>query len=207
MKKIIIGVLIPILYISLNHAAFVPKQEVLGERLMKAVMYNKFDQATELLEKGAPANWKDSFGATPLMMVAAKEETDKTIEMAKKLLEADADVNAQEARGNTVLHYALFRFRPRLIDLLIQYNVNPNVKSKAQQGKTPLMMAVVSGQKEFVEKLLQAGADPTIKDDLGRTAISVAPHDILAVLTVPDGLDHTLAQLTKQLKMLSGILG
>ena len=48
------------------------------------------------------------------------------------------------------------------------------VDSRAEDGRTPLMLAANKGDKDLVSLLLQAGADPTLADKSGATAASLA---------------------------------
>lgn len=58
-----------------------------------------------------------------------------------------------------------------------------------ETGKTALMAAVLQGNYKIVEYLLEAGADPNIKDKYGRTALKIAndhqknhPYNIIGTL-------------------------
>merc|ERR1711964_551897 len=68
-------------------------------------------------------------------------------------------------------------FPEDIADMIVGYLPPPAIDQQTSEGKTPLMCAVhtaCNGQTETVETawlLLQAGADPTITDDEGNTAL------------------------------------
>lgn len=65
------------------------------------------------------------------------------------------------------------------------WGIDPNCRSK--RGRTPLM-ANVSGpvpSVAVVEKLLAAGADPTLTDVRGRSALAIARHKLIKVQAKP----------------------
>jgi ankyrin repeat protein len=57
-----------------------------------------------------------------------------------------------------------------MVQLLLDAGANPDAKTQA--GMTALIAAARSGDALGAAKLLQAGADPTIKDKYGNTAES-----------------------------------
>ena len=57
-----------------------------------------------------------------------------------------------------------------IIKLLVEEG-SASVNLNSSYGVTPLIAAAAAGQREAVDYLLQNGADPTAKDDLGKTAL------------------------------------
>jgi len=102
---------------------------------------------------------------SPLMMAALKGHLD----LAKKLIERGADVNKT---GWTPLHYASTNGHLPIMELLLEHHAY--IDAESPNGSTPLMMAAHYGTPAAVKLLLEAGADPTLKNQLGLTAIDFA---------------------------------
>ena len=105
---------------------------------------------------------------SPLMMAALKGN----LEAVKALLARDADVNKT---GWAPLHYAASagsRQHVAIIALLLENHAY--IDATSPNGTTPLMMAAQYGSNEAVQLLLDEGADPTLKNQLGLTAADFA---------------------------------
>jgi len=105
---------------------------------------------------------------SPLMLAALKGNLDAV----KALLARDADVNKP---GWAPLHYAASAGTPRhteIIALLLEKNAY--IDAASPNGTTPLMMAAHYGSLASVQLLLDEGADPTLKNQLGLTAYDFA---------------------------------
>mgnify|MGYP006141233723 FL=1 len=107
-------------------------------------------------------------GETPLMIAAIKGRLD----LARRLIERGAEVNKP---GWTPLHYAATFPGPSAPDvtrLLLEHHAY--IDAESPNGSTPLMMAAHYGNTTVVKLLLEEGADPLIKNQLGLTAIDFA---------------------------------
>jgi ankyrin repeat protein len=105
---------------------------------------------------------------SPLMLAAIKGN----IEAVKALIARDADVNKP---GWTALHYAASGTTPeqtRIIALLLENHAY--IDAASPNGTTPLMMAAQYGKSEAVQLLLDEGADPALKNQLGLNASDFA---------------------------------
>lgn len=105
---------------------------------------------------------------SPLMMAAIKGN----VEAVKALIARDADVNKT---GWTPLHYAASAGSPQhavIIALLLENHAY--IDAASPNGTTPLMMAAHYGSAGAVQLLLEEGADPTLKNQLGLTAADFA---------------------------------
>lgn len=105
---------------------------------------------------------------SPLMMAAIKGSVDAV----KALVARDADVNKT---GWAPLHYAASAGSPQhaqIISLLLERHAY--IDAASPNGTTPLMMAAHYGSTEAVQLLLDEGADPTLKNQLGLTATDFA---------------------------------
>jgi tankyrase len=97
-----------------------------------------------------------------------------------KLLKVGADVHATDKNGVTALHHAV-RFRsPTAVRVLIAYGADVNQQCR-RNGSTPLHRAVTQtgapgtagrarAAREIIELLLTGGADPSIKNKIGKRA-------------------------------------
>lgn len=103
-----------------------------------------------------------------LMMAALRGN----LPAARILIERDADVNKT---GWTPLHYAASSSAPEaqdMVRLLLEHAAY--IDAASPNGSTPLMMAASFGQIDVARLLLQEGADPSLKNQLGLTAIDFA---------------------------------
>ena len=102
---------------------------------------------------------------TPLMIACLKGH----LEIARMLVARGADVNKT---GWTPLHYASSGGHVALIQMLVDENAY--IDAESPNGTTPLMMAAMYGSPEAVKVLLDAGADPAVKNQLGLAAADFA---------------------------------
>jgi uncharacterized protein len=102
---------------------------------------------------------------TPLMMAVLKGQ----VAMAAAMLAKEADVNKP---GWAPLHYAATAANIELITLLLENHAY--IDAESPNGSTPLMMAAQYGTASAVKLLLEEGADPLLKNQLGLTAIDFA---------------------------------
>lgn len=102
---------------------------------------------------------------SPLMMASLKGH----LELARKLIERGADVNKT---GWAPLHYAATNGHLEIMNLLLDNYAY--IDAESPNGTTPLMMAAQYGSAAAVKLLLEAGADPGLKNRLGLTAIDFA---------------------------------
>lgn len=102
---------------------------------------------------------------SPLMLAALHG----LLAECQKLIEQGADVNKP---GWTPLHYAATHGHLTVMQLLIEENAYLDAESP--NGSTPLMMAAHYGTPSAVKLLLESGADPTLKNSLGLSAMDFA---------------------------------
>lgn len=111
---------------------------------------------------------RNSTDESPLMIAALMGQTD----WVAKLIARGGDVNKT---GWTPLHYAATRGNLAAMSLLLDNYAY--IDASSPNGSTPLMMAAFYGTPEAVNLLLQAGADPLIKNAKGMTAIDFAQQN------------------------------
>ncbi|MDD3785111.1 MAG: ankyrin repeat domain-containing protein [Porticoccaceae bacterium] len=114
-------------------------------------------------------NAKSLVGETPLMLAAIGGD----LELARRLIvHRKAEVNQP---GWTALHYAASSKSPASVDmvhLLLEHHAY--IDAESPNRTTPLMMAAQYGLPEVVTLLLDQGADPSLRNDKGLTAIDFA---------------------------------
>lgn len=137
--------------------------------LVLALQLESFKAFDALLQ--APALKVDQTnpqGESALMLAAIKGYLD----LARALVAKDADVNKT---GWTPLHYAASgttQDAKAMVALLLEENAY--IDAASPNGTTPLMMAVRYGPGDVARLLVQEGADPTLKNELGLTALDFA---------------------------------
>jgi len=169
------------------------------EDFFKAVQFDNVRVVQGLLQRGFDPNTVNPDGV-PALMLAVREPSLKVaellaahpdtktevrnsndesvlmlaaikgyLELVQKLVDNDADVNKT---GWTALHYAASGGHVPVIAHLLEHSAY--IDAESPNGTTPLMMAAMYGSPEAVKHLIQAGADLTIKNQLGLTALDFA---------------------------------
>jgi len=159
------------------------------------------DQRTvgQLLARGFDANTRDPQGLHPLILairqpspavlerllgapglqVEARNRNDESAlmlaalagmtDVCRRLIALDADVNKP---GWTPLHYAASGGHAEIVQLLLEHSAYIDAQSPNQS--TPLMMAAMYGNTRTLSVLLEAGADASVKNQKGMTALDFA---------------------------------
>lgn len=107
-------------------------------------------------------------GESPLMIAALNGQ----LALARRLIERKAEVNKP---GWTPLHYAATSATPAspdMVRLLLEHHAY--IDAESPNRSTPLMMAAHYGLPAVVKLLLEEGADPTLRNEQGLTAIDFA---------------------------------
>lgn len=137
-----------------EHALLVAVRENAVKAVSALLAWNKIEVE--------PRNKADE---SPLMLAALGGQLD----IAKRLIDQGADVNKT---GWTPLHYAATRGHIELMALLLDKNAY--IDAASPNGTTPLMMAAFYGTPSAVKLLLEAGADPMLRNQKDLTAIDFA---------------------------------
>lgn len=177
----------------------VKKTDINGWTLLHyATMCNWLRMVQLLIQNGADVNAKEkNLEQTPLHFIifaignflrdSASRNKDNTeayipklIQTLSLLINAGADVNAQDRNGKTPLHHAVERGCFALVQQLLVYSSNPNLQD--EKGRTPLHYAVFNNDLQIINLLRGCdldgcrllvgdyGTDVTIKDNQGLTA-------------------------------------
>ena len=127
-----------------------------------------------LLEKGAHVNFQGPDGTTALMIAARNSLRNTEI-----LLAHGARVDLLDDIKQSVMFFAVLGEDPAVIPVLTAAGAPINIYN--QYGNTPLIVAASKGKPAMVAELLRQGADPSLTDKNGITALG---HSIK---TIHDG--------------------
>lgn len=117
-------------------------------------------------DAGMNANAQDSDGRTVLIAAAARGD----LQVVNALLARAVDPNVKDKRGYTAMSHAIEAMYEEVVDALLG---NPRLDPNARglNDRPALMAYVWRDNKERVEKLLAHGADVTLQDADGDTAL------------------------------------
>ncbi|KAF8600850.1 ankyrin [Ceratobasidium sp. AG-I] len=112
------------------------------------------------------------------MLAAAKQDNDELIlEIFEK--EGSFNINFRDGLGNTALHYAAANASLDVLEHILEQDECDVDLQNRIEGHTPLHLAVRIPDKDerqaVVESLLDAGADPRVKDKHGQRPIDSVP--------------------------------
>ena len=175
-----------------------------GVDIWTAAQTGNIEVVKQHLADGVDVNSKNDIGRTPLDVAIAfkqspiadllRQHSGKTrdelkaaesivaairlgnIEAIKQHLADGADVNAKEAKNQiTPLHWAAWRGRKEIAELLIAKGADLNTKNK--DGGTPLHNAAWKGHVEIAKLLIVKNADVNAKDVEGQTPLDWAEEE------------------------------
>jgi uncharacterized protein len=145
----------------------------LDQRLIRAVKANDLALARELIAPGADVNARDEIRDSAFLYAGAEGLN----EILRLTLEHGADVASTNRFGGTALIPASEHGHVETVRILIEAGVPVNHVNDL--GWTALQEAILLGdggpsQQAVVDLLLDAGADPDIRDRQGHTALENA---------------------------------
>lgn len=172
----------PILELQLRHFDLNTKDEKGTPALVLALANDSFKVAEYLIQqRELNLDATNPNGENALMMAALKGQ----LSLAQALLKRGAEVNKP---GWTPLHYAAASAAPeseKMVQLLLDHYAYIDAASPNQS--TPLMMAARYGSSKGVQLLLNEGADATLRNDKGMTALdfanSVSRKDVASLIS------------------------
>jgi uncharacterized protein len=124
-------------------------EKALSEILLSAVRDGNIFLVQTLLENSADPNYRDEHDlATPVISIAVVENRSEIVHL---LIEAGADVNAQDKLGRTALTYACALNRRKLVSFLLASGACSNTLDR--QGYKPRRVAIHRGHKKIVKLL------------------------------------------------------
>ena len=177
--------------------------------LMFAARTGDLKSAELLLDAGAEVNAATEAGLSPLLIASASldaitgsdyrlvVEESQHESVGALLLDRGADVTQGDQYGMTALHYAVEMNKPSLLRALLKRDADPNaqltqglpfrrgdyVGREAYDGASPFWLAARLGNVEMMRELLDAGADPELRQAWGVTPTMVAAG-VTAVLAL-----------------------
>jgi ankyrin repeat protein len=142
------------------------------DRLIRAALNGDLKQVNALIAERVDLDAMGGLGrdkAQKALVVAAEFGRDEII---KALLAAKADINTQDALGQTALMVAARDNHDTTVALLLNAKANTSLRDKLGK-KTALMYASDRGNVNAVKLLLDAKADPMEQDSQGRTTLEI----------------------------------
>jgi hypothetical protein len=145
--------------------------------LIQASSKGDYQVVQKLVQSGVNINEPDSNGDTPLMNAIR----DGKAEVAKYLIESEADIKAKNKKGYDALlcavdavDYGQFEIVKSLI------NKGANLESKDLSGRTPLVIAALNvtvyglPNADVIKLLIESGADVNAKSAADETVLDLA---------------------------------
>jgi ankyrin repeat protein len=97
-----------------------------------------------------------------------------SLEIVDLLLDHSADPNLLDADGDSPLYAAIVERQFAIAERLLNRGADVNYQCKNTEHSTPLHTAASYGLGEFIQLLVEHGANPDLKDELGNTAYDYA---------------------------------
>jgi len=155
----------------LNAGASWKSKDINKNNILQIAAINGNEKLIQYLlkQKKVNINMKNDLGMTPLLLAIAptSSEPDR-LEIVKWLIKNGANPLDYSKDGSTALHVSALQNQPAIINLLLSNKQILNAKD--HEGRTPLMIAVQSGNLISVKELLGGGSNQSIKDNYGKTA-------------------------------------
>jgi quinoprotein dehydrogenase-associated probable ABC transporter substrate-binding protein len=154
---------VPTIKVLLDAGAKVEELGPQGFRpLALAIGESKYESAKALMDAGADVNVPSGSEAlTPLMIASAQSApaegarflpgSTRPIDIAKSLIDRNADVNAKSSNGMTALMIAAAHNNPPMIGLLMESGADPDAKNN--QGQTASEVAQINGNLEAAQAI------------------------------------------------------
>ncbi|XP_046547545.1 serine/threonine-protein phosphatase 6 regulatory ankyrin repeat subunit A-like, partial [Haliotis rubra] len=113
-----------------------------------------------LSQKVADINSRGQYGRNPVMLAAEKGHR----AVFDLLVREGADVSLLNDNRNNILHEACIGGHVDMVKYVLSQKV-PDINSRGQYGRTPVMMAAEMGHREVFDLLVREGADVSLLND------------------------------------------
>lgn len=124
-----------------------------GIQLLEAILVRDMSQAQGLLMAKVDVNrHRDKQQRTALHLAA----TQGVVGLCRMLINHGAELDGQDALGNSALHLAVLDWQNLMIRVMLEAQASPNLVNAT--GETPLMLAVNAGNMQAMQLLLDANA-------------------------------------------------
>ena len=167
--------------------------------LSHAIKFKRTKIVKLLLDKGAYLVTKDRVDHSLYLAVSSGQ-----IEIVKLLLDKGADPNKIDPYGQNSLYYVKHK---EILRLLLDKGADINLQDN--EGKTPIFMALNTGDKYIFKLLIEWGADIKAKDNFGRSLLHIAAYkaykDIVELL-LKKGLDPNTQDNSGQTPLYRAVL-
>ncbi|XP_003485912.1 caseinolytic peptidase B protein homolog [Bombus impatiens] len=162
-----------------------------------AAKYGNIRELTNIIKEGIDVNMRHPLGWTALHLAAINAKP----EVVKLLLKHGADANLQDEFIN-VYGTAIEKGLHTLDVLMIrEEEFCDHLNSRATfKGFTALHYAVLADSKPCVQALLEAGADPTMKNESGHRAVEYAKDGELKEMLIKRAIKYDEIMKEKELE-------
>jgi len=145
-------------------------EEYRGESMLMTALRNNSMRVVDVLLQAPDLkiNARAKNGDTALMVASFLGNTDAV----RKIIARGAEVNQP---GWTALHYAAANGSVETIAVLLEHHAY--IDTESPNKTTPLMMATRFGKLDAASLLIAEGADLTLKNDAGMTALDFAKEN------------------------------
>lgn len=167
--------------------AVIPEKRSPEELLHKLLSCTGFDfnaqqKIASLIHDGADLKWQDRYGNTPLHIAASNGH----LVEVRLLLAAKAEINAKNKLGNTPLQCTTFGTQEMHKTLISD---GAQIDAQNDEGNTLLISAAEFCRKKLVRTLLDAGADPLLRNTRGWNALDRNAAHVNDLMTRQDSLE------------------
>lgn len=152
--------------------------------LLAAAARGRLDVVNELLRRGANVDATDHAGQTALHLATSRNSR----EVVFALLDRGARLDRRDTRGVTALMHGADNGDASLVQRMLQDCPPGLLDARDEDGTTAFVGACMVNQTDVARILLWAGADHTIPEVSGRTALQAAMEhgsdEIIALIQV-----------------------